>query len=329
MSHYRVFASVSGGKDSGAMALHLREVGVSFSSVFCDTGWEHPDTYAYIRDVLDSAIGPITWLRAEVPLTGDAEVLAQMFESRLGHYSAFVRVLIKKSMFPSRVRRFCTEELKVKPIMRHLAPVAEYAPGLVVNAVGIRAEESASRAELSEWEIWMADARVWAWRPLIAWTADDVVAIHRRHGLKPNPLYLRGASRVGCWPCIHAKKSEIALVARDDDARIGILQDLESLLTESARARCNVRAEKPFPEGLDDELAQLERELRDSTHARHRRTYFQHGPTGDSLMGIRDVVEWARTSRGGRQYPLFDPLDNAATDGCMRWGMCETEPTRE
>ena len=37
-----VVASVSGGKDSTAMVLHLRDLGVDFRAVFMDTGWEHP-----------------------------------------------------------------------------------------------------------------------------------------------------------------------------------------------------------------------------------------------------------------------------------------------
>ena len=38
-------------------------------------------------------------------------------------------------------------------------------------------------------------------------------------------------------------------------------------------------------------------------------------------MGIRDVVGWARTDRGGKQLPIFAP---APRGGCMRWGLCET-----
>jgi 3'-phosphoadenosine 5'-phosphosulfate sulfotransferase (PAPS reductase)/FAD synthetase len=43
-----IIASVSGGKDSTAMALWLREQGQAFFPVFMDTGWEHADTYAYL-----------------------------------------------------------------------------------------------------------------------------------------------------------------------------------------------------------------------------------------------------------------------------------------
>lgn len=36
------------------------------------------------------------------------------------------------------------------------------------------------------------------WRPLLTWSYDDVIEIHQAFGIKPNPLYLKGAERVGC-----------------------------------------------------------------------------------------------------------------------------------
>jgi 3'-phosphoadenosine 5'-phosphosulfate sulfotransferase (PAPS reductase)/FAD synthetase len=94
-----VIASVSGGKDSAAMCLHLMELEIPFRAVFMDTGWEHDLTYKYLRETLPPVIGEITWLQA--PL--------QMEE-----------LIRKKGMFPSRARKFCTTELKVKPMQAYL-----------------------------------------------------------------------------------------------------------------------------------------------------------------------------------------------------------------
>ena len=44
-------ASFSGGKDSTAMILHLIEQDIEFEAIFSDTGWEHPWTYKYVREV--------------------------------------------------------------------------------------------------------------------------------------------------------------------------------------------------------------------------------------------------------------------------------------
>lgn len=242
---HTVIAGISGGKDSGAMSLWLTENGIEHERVFVDTGWEHPLTYAYIAGPLQDAIGPITTIQ---PPLGMAELIR------------------KKQMFPSRVIRYCTQELKVFPLHRFFASRG----GAIVNAIGIRAEESANRAGQPQWDGY-ADRKLTykVWRPLLQWSLQDVVDIHTRHGLAPNPLYLQGAARVGCWPCIHARKAEIKQVAIADPERIDLIRLLESDLSE--------RAGKPL-------------------------TYFQRA-------GIDEVVEWSRTSHGGHQFDLFDTTD--------------------
>jgi 3'-phosphoadenosine 5'-phosphosulfate sulfotransferase (PAPS reductase)/FAD synthetase len=214
----RVVASVSGGKDSAAMSLWLTEQGIDHDRVFADTGWEHPETYAYLRGPLAAKIGPIV------------EVV--------GRDGGMVNLIRRKGMFPSRQIRFCTEELKVKPILAYL----ESLDGDSVNAVGIRAAESEARARLTEWE-WSAGLDCEVWRPLIKWTEQDVIDIHSRHGLAPNPLYLRGASRVGCWPCIFARKKEIERVANWTPERIEQIEQLEREVTAAASARYAAKGE--------------------------------------------------------------------------------------
>lgn len=176
----RIIASISGGKDSAAMSLHLRELGLEHERVFMDTGWEHPATYEYLRGPLTKCLGPITEIRGP-----------QTFEQLVDH----------KGLFPSRVMRFCTEELKVKPMQSYLRKQQDVDE--IVNAVGIRRAESKARSAMAEWE-WSDGFDCEVWRPLVVWTSEDVLAIHGRHGLEPNPLYAMGATRVGCWPCIHA-----------------------------------------------------------------------------------------------------------------------------
>jgi len=100
----RVIASISGGRDSAAMSLYLTELGVEHERVFMDTGWESAITYDYLRGPLTDKLGPITEIR------GDLD---------------FVQLVEKKGLFPSRVMRFCTEELKVRPVQRWLERGAE------------------------------------------------------------------------------------------------------------------------------------------------------------------------------------------------------------
>ncbi len=273
----RIVASVSGGKDSAAMSLWLTEQGIEHDRVFLDTGWEHEKTYSYLRGELTDKLGPITEIKAPLLMED---------------------LIIKKGMFPSRVRRFCTQELKVKPIIAYLAQLMETGTD-VINAVGIRAGESVSRSKMLEWE-WQDGFDCEVWRPLIAWSEAQVIAIHARHGLPPNPLYLMGASRVGCWPCIYARKAEIRLIADKDPDRIVRLRVLEERVGVAARARAAAKGQTLVSDPA----------------------WFQ-APLGTSgaAWPIGRVVEWSRTGKGGRQMELFAPQHE---EGCVRWGLCET-----
>ena len=55
-SNRPIVCSVSGGKDSIAMALWIKEQGLEESNdvhyVFADTGWEHPVLYEYIESTV-------------------------------------------------------------------------------------------------------------------------------------------------------------------------------------------------------------------------------------------------------------------------------------
>lgn len=272
LSGRRVVASISGGKDSAAMSLYLTELGIEHERVFMDTGWEHAATYDYLRGPLTDKLGPITEIR------GDLD---------------FVQLVEKKGLFPSRVMRFCTEELKVKPVQRWLAARVD---SELVNAVGIRRAESRARSVMAEWE-WSDGFDLEVWRPLVTWTADDVAAIHRRHGLAMNPLYALGASRVGCWPCIHARKSEIALVARIDPGRIAQIREIERELNERGAERDREKGREFEPRSM----------------------FWYHSGRGSNVpITIDEAVAWANSGRGEWQPP-------GASDSCMRWGMCETD----
>ena len=284
MKNATVVASVSGGKDSAAMSLWLTENGIEHERVFMDTGWEHDATYEYLAGPLAAKLGPITTL---MPPMGMADLCR------------------KKGMFPSRVRRFCTQELKVKPIIKYIGTLQD-AGAEVVNTVGIRAGESEARSKMGEWE-WQESYDAWVRRPLIAWTEQDVVDIHTRHGLAPNPLYLRGAgvSRVGCWPCIFSRKAEIRNIADTDPARIDIIRELENDVCTAAIARHNKNGKTLESLGYTQPSFFSGRGL----------------ASGDgSCVPIDDVVKWARTAHGGRQYELFAPEHE---EGCVRWGLCE------
>lgn len=177
-----VVASISGGKDSTALALTLMQHEIPHVRVFADTGFEAPETYDYL-DLLRERLGPIEVVRNESLWQG-----AQPGEEGM------LTLIRRKQMFPSRLMRFCTQQLKIFPIRDHIRVMQDRGDE-VVSAVGVRAEESAARAAMAEWEFWdEMDAEIW--RPLIHWSEQDVIEVHRRHNMPPNPLYLARAASV-------------------------------------------------------------------------------------------------------------------------------------
>lgn len=281
----RVVASISGGKDSAALSLWLTEQGVEHTRVFLDTGWEHEDTYAYLRGPLAAKIGPI----------------AEVQGSTMAH------VIREHGTFPAGNQRFCTVELKAIPMAMHLAALIDDGKE-PVNAVGIRAEESSGRAAMTRWEsqTWDVGGEKFTaptWRPIIDFSLQDVIDIHQRHGLVPNPLYLRGRSRVGCRLCIHANKEDIRVAAEQDPAVIDEIRQWEAEINAAAAARAQARGG----------LIPAER-----TMFRLRR--------GQKFMPspIDQVVAWSRTARGGKEEDKQVSLMPNLNDGCMRWGLCDS-----
>lgn len=293
----RIIVSVSGGKDSVATALHLRELGHEFDMVFMDTGWEHPDLYAHLA-YLEGVLGPIHRVSAKIPdLPAEVMPEVEAIEALVGTSpSAFVRWVVRKGMFPSAVARYCTQELKVRPFLRYVDSLDED----IVNVVGIRADESAARAKLPERELMPGAEHIEVWRPIIRWTEADVIAIHQRHGVEPCPLYLRGSTRVGCWPCIHANKEQIRQLSKDA-RRVRAVEMLEALVGRQATERADARG---------DDLPHPPTWFR-SKDRRHKRG-----------APIREVLAWSQTARGGRQPMLSADWGREA--GCVRWGMCES-----
>lgn len=266
--------SVSGGKDSTACMIALRAAGLSFRAVFADTGWEAPETYVYL-DTLRSLFGPIDVVRGPETMQERAK---------------------RGGGFPLRLGRWCTDELKLRPLRSYHDRIGE-----TVSVVGVRAAESSARAELPEVE----DSTAWGgwiWRPLIGWSERDVYEAHRDAGVPLNPLYERGHDRVGCYPCIHERKESIALIAEHAPWRIDEIRTLEA------------------------EITRLRAERNDETPGRYAHpvaSFFQPAPSSGArggAVGIDEVVSWSRTSRGGKQLPL---LADPPSGGCFRLGFCE------
>ena len=115
----RIF-NFSGGKTSAYMTITNYQQGDLV--IFCDTGREHPKTYKFINDF--EAFEGIPVIRLKY---NDAEdPFAALLEKR------------KYKAIPNRVKRFCTDELKIKTCKRYLRSIGIRK---FENFIGFRADE--------------------------------------------------------------------------------------------------------------------------------------------------------------------------------------------
>ena len=203
------------------------------TAVFCDTGWEHKDTYTHIHDVCNQL---------------DVELIT--LKSR--KYKDFVDMSINKSRFPSTMARFCTSELKIIPMVDYILSQDEN----FIIIQGIRGAESVKRANLDVEcayfkEYFSEEAKnlyhkkaVKEWckthdasvlRPIFNWSSQDVIDYILESGQQPNPLYKRGFSRVGCFPCIMCRKREVQLISRDEWASKRLIKAEQKMREETPK----------------------------------------------------------------------------------------------
>lgn len=311
--------SYSGGKDSTAMLLLAYERAPdNLQVVMADTGNEHQITYDYVEYVstwlLSKGLAPIRTVKADFTrlMSGKREYILKHWANKgvsqenidsavaalVPTGNPFLDMCIWKGMFPSRMRAFCSEELKRNPIMRQVqAPLLEAGED-VISWQGVRRDESIRRAHLPERECKItheSGAELWNYRPILDWTAEDCFAMHRKHGIKHNQLYEMGMGRVGCMPCINCRKSELNEIG------------------------------KRFPEAID-RIEQWEAAVSKASKTQER-SFFHPDRGGEVFeIGIRNMVVWSQTGRGGHQMDWMKMMADDYTDGLVCssiYGLCE------
>lgn len=210
---------VSGGKDSSAALIWmLNKSGIpkeQITASFCDIGNDHPWTIQHV-EYLNKNIHPILTVYPD---------WSDCTNGRRTGPMGFFDLALFKHRFPSTKSRFCTEFLKIYPTQRHIRSLQLL--GYDVIAVsGVRADESDDRAKLLEWD-YSGNLFCYEWRPLITWKVERVFALHTEYNVPLNPLYSIGALRVGCWPCIMSRKSEIRTIALKFPERIDEIRKAE------------------------------------------------------------------------------------------------------
>jgi 3'-phosphoadenosine 5'-phosphosulfate sulfotransferase (PAPS reductase)/FAD synthetase len=214
----KIIVSFSGGKDSQACLIKaVNDYGKdNVTAIFCDTDWEHPVTYQHIQYVVKKLGVNLITLKNE----------------KIG---SFQNLCKQMKCFPVATRRACTSTLKIKPMIDWV--IGQDDSLIIIQ--GIRAGESKSRSKMDiECSFFKGyfdgtgvqynKTKVLEWckthdasvlRPIFKWSAQDVIDYILKNGQKPNPLYSKGASRVGCFPCVMSRLSDIRILAKDKEMK--------------------------------------------------------------------------------------------------------------
>lgn len=195
----------------------------------------------------------------------------------------FAEMIKLKGRPPSRTNQFCTEILKLRPQKRWMAyafgPTGPYAGESFCRYAGVRRDESETRKDTPD-SMWDDFYDCEIFYPVAGWTKQSCFDFILARGEEINPLYMLGFSRVGCAPCINSSKEDILnWVIR----RPAMIEKLRKMEAET---------------GI---------------------TFFPPMVPGTHHNTIDEVVAWAKTDHGGRQFKF--PVAREACES--KYGLCE------
>ena len=187
---------LSGGKDSSALAVYMRDRVPDMEYFFSDTGKELPETYEYL-DKLEAFLGkPIVRLNMDADRDSNRD-----FDHWLDVY---------KGLLPSSQVRWCTVNLKIRPFEEYIGEDRAY------HYIAIRADEDRvgykppKISSLSNIE------------PRYPFKEDGITKVDVYRILEENgiglPSYYEWRTRSGCYFCFFQRKSEwVGLLEKHPD----------------------------------------------------------------------------------------------------------------
>lgn len=185
----RHILALSGGKDSSALAVYMKDKVPNMEYVFCDTEKELNETYEYLHRLSQYLGKPIHTLK---------------YKSGYG-FDEIVK--LKRGFLPSQQSRWCTQYLKLIPYEAYIGS------DQVISYVGIRADEPHRTGYIS------TKPNIKTVFPFIQDNIrkEDVFKILEDSGLGV-PSYYEWRSRSGCYFCFFQQKVEwIGLLERHPD----------------------------------------------------------------------------------------------------------------
>lgn len=172
----RHILNLSGGKDSTALAVFMKDKVDEMEYVFCDTGCELPETYEYLEKVENFLGKKVVRLNSGKP-----------FDYWLEVYSGYL---------PSPRSRWCTKVMKIFPFEKYVGNDTVY------SYIGIRADEDRDGYISSKSNIIpvypLKEAGI---------TEKGVHELLKKSGLGL-PEYYKWRSRSGCYFCFFQRRGE-------------------------------------------------------------------------------------------------------------------------
>lgn len=189
----------SAGKDSQVMKLHLLALVPKSQLVIIHAKLEGVDWEGNLEHIKKYAQG--------VPV----------FETAAK--KTFFEMVEKRGMFPSPQYRQCTSDLKRDPIQKFINNYAKVNGfTIVVNCIGIRAQESPARRKLVPFKLSERNScrhrKQFEWYPVYNLLIDAVFEQIEKAGQVPHWAYAAGMSRLSCCFCIMSSKSDLLTAAR-------------------------------------------------------------------------------------------------------------------
>nr|MBC8555351.1 phosphoadenosine phosphosulfate reductase family protein [Candidatus Brocadiales bacterium] len=172
----RHILGLSGGKDSAALALYLRDRIPDIEYFFCDTGCELTETYEFLNKLEARLHRTIKRLKSRFT-----------FDQWLLRYDGFL---------PSAISRWCTVQLKIVPLEEFVGDDE------AISYIGIRADEKrdgyiSSKDNINPVYPFQEDGLI----------KEDIINILNDEGVGL-PKYYEWRSRSGCYFCFFQRKIE-------------------------------------------------------------------------------------------------------------------------
>lgn len=201
-----VFCNHSGGKDSQAMYLLLRDLVPADQLVVVHADLGNEVEWDGVKEhIINNIDGR--------PL----EIAHAIWKD--GSSKTFLGMVEKRQMWPSAGVRQCTSDLKRGPIAKVIRRIMkERGVSRAINCMGLRAEESANRAKAEAWvvnnRLSAAGRTVFNCNPILSMLEVNVFGVIAAAGQEVHWAYKAGMSRLSCCFCIMASRDDLALAAK-------------------------------------------------------------------------------------------------------------------